>query len=260
MFLGLFFIGLSLIHWTVNPRVLGLSHPNKDSLAILDSLRKVVAPDSLKQLPPAPSIVAPLTEIDRQTSPARICVNDYDLKQLVKACDYQNETVRSYAIQLAGETPGELNLGQICNIFDHLYGNWSYVNDPNDGNNYVEKASNIITYNFKGDCDDYAVVMAAMLTAIGANVRITYADGYYSGHAFAEVNLGLINDEEATLYLQARYADYKEINGRIDKGGNFWLNLDWNCAFPGGPYFQYYKGHVFHIVPQFCYHFTRSTS
>lgn len=258
MFLFLFFMGIGMVHFFTDPHWLGSKNMIPDSLSNKDSLHLKRQADTNLTLPSPPLIKTTAPEPEEWNAKSALCVNDYELKQLVKACDYAHETVRSYAVQLAGITPGELNLGQVCNIFDHLYGNWSYVNDPNDGDNYVEKASNTILYNFKGDCDDYAVTMASMLLAIGAHARITYADGFYSGHAFTEINLGQADLEFINKYLQARYPGYEKVQGRTDADGNFWMNLDWNCAYPGGKYFTYYKGHVFHIAPAFCYHFVRN--
>ena len=67
--------------------------------------------------------------------------------------------------------------------------NWKYVNDPK-GFEYFSPASETIKLKLSGDCDDFAIVMAATLQAIGANTRVVMAYGEKSGHAYAEVNMG----------------------------------------------------------------------
>lgn len=174
-----------------------------------------------------------------------------DKKQLVKACDYKNSTVRNYSVNIAGQSAGDYNLGQICDIFDHFYDNWKYVNDPQTMN-YVEYASVTIQNNFNGDCDDFAVLLCSALISIGGEARINYAYNSTSGHAFTEVNLGKTNKNKIINYLKKRYNISSKINGRHDKYQNWWLNLDWFANHPGGKYFDYTSGTTFYIIQNYC--------
>lgn len=161
-------------------------------------------------------------------------------EECARAVDYTNPDTRDYAIQLAAWLcPGEYNICQICTIYDHLYKNWRYVNDPN-GLEYFSPASRTIKANLAGDCDDYAVLMAAMIAAIGGSTRIIIAWNNDAGHAYAEVYMGSEKDLEAHAeWIRNRYQSFFEpIHYHKGRSGDCWLNLDWWSKYPGGRFFE----------------------
>ena len=174
-------------------------------------------------------------------------------KQLVRACNYSDSFVRNEAIKVAAGSPGKLNLGQICNIFDYCYGNWKYVNDPK-ADNYVEYASITLNNGLIGDCDDFAVLVCSMILSIGGEAIITYAYGKNSSHAYTEVNIGRTDLSEVQAYLRSRYniVYSGSIWTRPDLNGNHWLNLDWFATHPGGEYFDHDYGTQFYILQGYC--------
>ena len=179
-----------------------------------------------------------------------------DKRQLVDACNYSNSDVRNSAVSIAGQNAGSYNLGQICDIFDHCYNNWKYVNDPKE-NEIVEYASKTISNGLNGDCDDFAVLVCSMILSIGGEARINYAYGQDGGHAFTEVNIGKTEIEE---YISKRYQSVYDNSGiwtRKDNQGNNWLNLDWFANHPGGKYFDYTNGTTFYIIQKYCDNFTK---
>ena len=179
------------------------------------------------------------------------CNSSGDKRQLVEACNYSNSTVRNNAVSIAGQSPGSYNLGQICDIFDHCYNGWKYVNDPK-GNEIYESASNTISNGLNGDCDDFAVLVCSMVLSIGGEARINFAYGQNEGHAFTEVNIG---NTEVDEYISARYKSVYDNSGiwtRSDEDGNKWLNLDWFANHPGGKYFDYTHGTTFYIMQKYC--------
>ncbi len=159
--------------------------------------------------------------------------------KIVNACNYKNTTVRNKAVSIAGQSPGNFNIGQICNIFDYCYNNWHYVNDPSKGELY-SSASNTLANGLNGDCDDFAILVCSMLLSIGGDARISLAYNSGGGHAFTEINVGKTNMQLLADYIAARYKDVwtEKIHYRIDRYKNCWLNLDWWAKHPGG---QYYK-------------------
>ena len=188
------------------------------------------------------------------TRPQNICTREQyinyhsltgEMKDLIVACDYDNSTVRNNAVALVSLSPGSFNLGQICDIFDFCYLNWSYVNDPIT-RDYNAKASETLKNGLNGDCDDFAILMCSMILAVGGEARISFAYKERKGHAFAEVNLGTTNRSEVKEYLLARYGrvelHYKE------EDGNWWLNLDWSGRYPGAQYWNYDRGTCFNII------------
>ena len=168
-----------------------------------------------------------------------------EMKDLIVACDYDNSTVRNNAVALVSVSPGSFNLGQICDIFDFCYENWSYVNDP-IAREYYAKASETLKNGLNGDCDDFAILVCSMILAIGGEARISFAYKDDDGHAFAEVNIGSTNRSEVEDYLLARYGK-AELNHK-EENGNWWLNLDWWGQYPGAKYWDYQRGTCFNIV------------
>lgn len=170
------------------------------------------------------------------------------LKLFKDAMDIDEERTRLYALGLAAKYPGEFNIDQICEVYSELYKNWKYVNDPR-GREYVAKASTTIKAGLKGDCDDFAILMATIIESIGGEARVVGAYNYeIGGHAYTEVKVG--DPEEIPNHLEAVNKHYSKffgklfgrtkvdsLNYRVDEDGNAWLNLDWTSKYPGGKYF-----------------------
>jgi hypothetical protein len=175
-------------------------------------------------------------------------------KQLIRACNFNDSYLRNKAVNIAGKSAGEFNLGQICDIFDYCYLNWKYVNDARV-NNYVEFASTTLQNGLNGDCDDFAVLVCSMIISIGGEARVLYAYGATSAHAFTEVNIGKTDISLVENYLVNRYKHEFQGDGiwsTMDKNGNRWLNLDWFSKHPGGKYFENNYGTIFYIIQGFC--------
>ncbi len=175
--------------------------------------------------------------------------DESELKQLEVACDYNNPTTRDFAVSIAGKSSGEFNVGQVCDIFDAIRPpKWHYVNDP-QGEDYFSKASHTIKEaNFSGDCDDFAILMYSLMTAIGGDARITFAYSKQGGHAFAELNIGNADINKLLKQIRKRFSDYEidRLYYRTDSSGNKWLNLDWWASYPGGKYMEFDKSIIFY--------------
>ncbi len=168
---------------------------------------------------------------------------DAQASKVVEAMDYKNPTTRDYALSLIDrEHGGNYNIAQICDMWEKIYKRWTYVNDPN-GFNYYSPASRTIKLGLKGDCDDFAILTASSIQAIGGASRIILAhktDG--TGHAYAEVYIANSKNglQNAADYICKRYhcksIAYKTRN--VDGQKRYYLNLDWQAKHPGGPYYQ----------------------
>ena len=161
-----------------------------------------------------------------------------NLEMLNEACDYDSPYTKSFANQLAGRSEGPFNPGQICEIFDYCYKKWRYVNDPN-GHEYVARASESIASYLTGDCDDFAVLMASCLLAVGADVCVNTGHNPTGGHAFTEVDISKLNQNDVLGTIREYFSGYSidQLHTR-DANGKVWLNLDWQAAYPGGPYYD----------------------
>ncbi len=171
-------------------------------------------------------------------------VDSITVAPYVVACDFGNPTTRGFALE-AASVAGDYTIVQVCNVFDAIRPpTWRYVNDP-VGLNYIALASESIGIHFHGDCDDFAVLMASCIRAIGGACRIaivTPASG--EGHAFAEVYVGdECSAESIQEYIERRYGvSYVFFDQDQNTPGTYWLTLDWggtqptwSDAFPGHP-------------------------
>ena len=161
-----------------------------------------------------------------------------NLDMLNEACDYDLPYTKRFANVLAGKSQGNFNPGQICEIFDYCYKKWRYVNDPK-GHEYVARASESIASYLTGDCDDFAVLMASCLLAVGADVCVNTGHNPSGGHAFAEVDISMFDQGEVLKTIQNRFDNFSisRLNIR-DANGKKWLNLDWQASYPGGSYYD----------------------
>src|SRR5208337_1961160 len=193
------------------------------------------------QPPPTPSVIQPIS------------TEATEANQIAQAIDYLNTDVHNFALQqVQHSSQGYYNIAQICDVWQTMNNQWTYVSDPPNFD-YWTSASDSIVNGLKGNCADYATLNAAVIESIGGSSRVitACAPGGTLCHAYAEVYLG--NSESAvqtaSKYICSRYncgsgggINYHTIT---DAQGNmeYWLNLDWQPNNlgghnPGGPFFQ----------------------
>ena len=222
------------------------SYQHNSNDIVIPSSKKLQPVKHKDNLPKPPKIAfqKPLYLYTREQYIENFYLNE-SMKDLIFACDYDDPTVRNNAVALVSMSPGQFNLGQICDIFDFCYQNWSYVNDPLSSE-YFAKASETLKNGLNGDCDDFAILMCSLILSIGGEARISFAYNNNDGHAFTEVNIGTTDRYAVENYLKSRYG-YSELWHNSD-GENWWLNLDWQGAYPGAKYWDYNKGMCFNII------------
>jgi hypothetical protein len=171
--------------------------------------------------------------------PMPTCNYQVELQQLREACNLSHVDCRQLARQLAAQHPGELNIAQISTIYDYVVRRWRFISDPIH-QEQLTPASETIAQQLVGDCDDFGILVATLLMAVGGEVRFNKAYRSEQAHAYIEVNVGRQSLDEITAYLQQRYQlpSKNRIQYRTDESGNHWLNLDWGIPHPGGPYFD----------------------
>lgn len=165
-------------------------------------------------------------------------------EEIASKMDYMNPTVRNFAIEHTQHS-GEYSTEQVCDIYDHIIRNWGYRSDPAESE-YFACASESIGNGLRGDCDDFAILMAACVQAIGGKTRVVLANG----HAWAEVHVE--NLEEVRKAICQRYETHS-IHYHQDPEDECWLNLDWwtkthfdwrTKEHPGLPFYQASEGLV----------------
>jgi len=91
------------------------------------------------------------------------------------------------------------------------------------------KASETIENGLVGDCDDYAILMSALVLSIGLSPRIVIVED----HAYPELYLGKDDYcQEMVKSLANKFGD--TIYYYKDSDGKCWLSLDWTSSHIGG--------------------------
>ena len=198
-----------------------------------------------------------------------------DLKKILDArVEPDNSLVRDEALILALKYPGDLTIDQICSIYSYLKNGddskkgWGYVRDPR-GLDYFSYANQTIRDGERancvggGDCDDFAILMAALVESVGGTSRIILArNNTTGGHAYTEVYLGHLSARGSQVdaiidWLKGNFNTDK-IYTHIDTDTkDVWLNLDWGPdekgnTHPGGPFFRGDKHIVLCIRDKFA--------
>lgn len=181
----------------------------------------------------APAASAEERSIQRSVAPA-----------IAAAIDVSSPATRNASVRIAAQDEGPFRVEQVARIWSHVRAHWRYVNDPH-GDEYFAPASQTIENGYAGDCDDFAIVLASMVEAIGGEARVVMLDGDQGGHAYAEACIKGEPQEVAqrlSVHYQRNWDRYlgrqelENIHFRSSPECPVWLNLDWNARVPGGPY------------------------
>lgn len=164
--------------------------------------------------------------------------------KLAAAIDPMDPLTRNTAVKIAAQNQGPFHVEQVAEIWAAVRQPWRYVNDP-EGREYFATAKETIENGYVGDCDDFAITLVSMVTAIGGKARVILMDGPKGGHAYAEACVQGDPPKVATALIKhykSRFKRYitgavpKQIAYRTSEDCPIWLNLDWNSAVPGGAY------------------------
>ena len=175
----------------------------------------------------------------------------------------EHDIVRGTAFKIVAGHYGEISIDQIFAIYDYMrygrndVGEWVYVSDPSESLNEADsfrfandtlRLGEMIKHSGVGDCDDFAIVMASLVRAIGGSSRIVVVQGENGDpvHAYSEVYLGILDEPDDDIYYLAELAGLKynadRVYAHIDPSTKaVWLNLDapmnlGEKAYPGCPF------------------------
>jgi len=164
------------------------------------------------------------------------------MENVSKNVTYDDLDVMRTAAVMTSDYPGGYNINQISSIYDSLKSGWKYKSDPR-GPDYFNSADLTLELGGEtnsvgvGDCDDFAILMSALIEAIGGTTRIIFAYGPTGSHAYTEVYLGDVGDpqmEEIVEWLKSEYNTNEIYKDITYPEGEVWLNLDWWADHPGG--------------------------
>lgn len=177
------------------------------------------------------------------SSPQEASIRSHTLSRVIEALDATSSITRNAAARIAAGDEGSFRVEQVARIWSHAREEWRYVNDPRGGE-YFARASETIENGYVGDCDDFAILLTAMITSIGGDARIVMMDGEQGGHAYAEVCLreasegvrDRLSEHYGGAHSGVRAVPVTSVHYRPGHDCPVWLNLDWNAGVPGGPY------------------------
>jgi len=148
--------------------------------------------------------------------------------------------VRKEAVRMAtanfADTPigaDEFTLVQSFSIFKEVNRKWKYVSDVKGAEYFAPPAESIEL--MAGDCDDHAVLMAALIKSIGGQVRLVRTEG----HVYPELRIGDDQRLERAAFLIRKVLFVKEVGDaplyhHTDADGIHWINMDYTRNYPGG--------------------------
>lgn len=182
------------------------------------------------------------SEVSASASPQEASIRAHTREKVTVAIDVTTPLTRNTAAQIAAGDEGPFSVEQVARIWTHAREEWRYVNDPR-GDEYFARASETIANDYVGDCDDFAILLVAMIESIGGEARIVMMDGPGGGHAYAEVCIASEADDVRDR-LRAHYRSGPRAARRVVSAVHYrpgdecglWLNLDWNAGVPGGEY------------------------
>jgi hypothetical protein len=167
-----------------------------------------------------------------------------EVTSLAEAVDARSPGVRDFAVKIASvhpgsyykgsagsAVPGEAGLKQVAALHRYVSSQWKYVNDPLTGRgDYLSPASRTIALGLSGDCDDFAILLAACVEAIGGRARIVSGSCSEGYHAWCEVYAGdAAQTRQAADYLSRNHA--RSAVGYLVSGGKEgWIPLDWKLG------------------------------
>lgn len=158
------------------------------------------------------------------------------------AVDAGNPNTRGFVLsRVKPEHEGEYSIAQICDVWDYCVQTWHYFSDPVLDD--FAPASDTIAMGLRGDCDDFAALIAAAVRGLGGTAMVRVEHTSTDGHAYTLVYIGTdISDVAGNiLYLMARYGvPFSTVRQGglgllLDSEAGVWLNLDWSANHPGGP-------------------------
>lgn len=116
------------------------------------------------------------------------------------------------------------NIQQICDAYDWVRENIIYMDDPAD---YWQSTSETMSLR-TGDCEDQAILMASIVTAMGGTARVNLVEG----HAFPTVYVG--NDAAAVFAIDGAVESHYGTSLTayfLHDGLGYWMIID-TTGFP----------------------------
>lgn len=134
--------------------------------------------------------------------------------------DFNSENVASAAEEATAGIGTGYNIGKVCAIYDYVDENCVYTDDPGGDKWY---SPDELLDSLKGDCEDYAMLITAMVNEIGGTSRVYLTND----HAFAAVYVGNSSGDyrSASNDIREYYGTVVETHAMVDETG-YWIIVD----------------------------------
>lgn len=159
-------------------------------------------------------------------------------KKLRGKMDYKDSVVRNYAVKASlvyfkdyYEKYG--SNARFLSLFKYIRFHFQYVPDAKRDEYFATPRETILN-GLGGDCDDYAVLMASCLRAIGGITRIVVIRGHAYPELYCGDKKGFENMQSAIVQLFSDQSIQKIFFHEHDE--NYWINMDYTALHPGGYY------------------------
>ena len=135
--------------------------------------------------------------------------------------DFDSVDVAAASDEATEDFGAGFSIGKACAIFDYLDANIQYTTDPGDGDTWYSPDETLET--MTGDCEDYAMLLAAMAEHEGGISRIYLT----ADHAFAAIYVGNTSSDmdRAAADVREYYGIAVRIHYFLDDNG-YWLIAD----------------------------------
>ena len=174
---------------------------------------------------------------------AEVCDNISSIESINKALDINSSVVRNITAKATGNY-SDYCINKICDIYEYMIygercgGGWLYEDDSIELGDFSPASMTVFTgekigRSGKGDCDDFAILMASLITGTGGTARIMLTDD----HMYTEVYLGKSNNKNTTDTLEWIKNKYQVEDLYCHRSNDLgiWLNLDYG-RYPGSPF------------------------
>jgi curved DNA-binding protein CbpA len=170
---------------------------------------------------------------------------------LYSRVDFDNEiTINFFNSLNSKKSSKNFSIPEFCYMFNYINKNW--VKDSKNFDNLdFNKASELIKNNLIGNSMEYSIIMTSGINFLKGRSRIVVIDNKSIKYAFPELYLGndlkTIDEINEIFFKMNKQNPYIDVNYRVDKNGDIWINLGWNRLSPGDNYLPYEKEWIFDI-------------
>ncbi len=144
-----------------------------------------------------PSTVNILQPSSSSGDPKMRLNNAYYFDKVSQLIDQDREVIGSL-VENSTLGEGAYTIQKVCDVYEYVISSLEYIPDPVNGENQWTSPASCLSRG-GGDCEDYAVLFASLMEAVGGSARVIIT----SSHAFNAVYIG--EDTSSLSSIEERY-------------------------------------------------------